>query len=176
MPCSINSKGEVSIVVETQDTYQKPAHGWTCFHCGETFTTAGGARDHFGGNHNTKPGCMIRVQLGNERGLQMALRKAETSLRTIANMTAVLQQENLRELLTQVNVEAHKGLGGEGEHYEPKGLKFYDKASARYMILVEQGPYRGWICYKHPDSQWVTLREATEEDKKMQMAATGVPR
>ncbi|MEE8059407.1 MAG: hypothetical protein V3T17_16460 [Pseudomonadales bacterium] len=29
-------------------TYKFPAHGWTCFHCGETFTAVGAARDHFG--------------------------------------------------------------------------------------------------------------------------------
>lgn len=28
--------------------YLKPEHGWTCFHCGETFTTPGSARDHWG--------------------------------------------------------------------------------------------------------------------------------
>lgn len=29
-------------------TYTPPAHGWTCFHCGETFKTPGTARLHFG--------------------------------------------------------------------------------------------------------------------------------
>ena len=28
--------------------YRKPTHGWTCFHCGETFTTEASAREHFG--------------------------------------------------------------------------------------------------------------------------------
>lgn len=67
-------------MTDTQETYQKPAHGWTCFHCGETFTTIGSAGDHFGAKHDAKPGCMIRVQLGDERGLQMALRKAESTI------------------------------------------------------------------------------------------------
>lgn len=53
---------------------------WTCFHCGETFTNVGSARDHFGGSPMSDPGCFIRVQLGEERGLQMALRKAEEEL------------------------------------------------------------------------------------------------
>lgn len=30
------------------DTYPAPAHGWTCFHCGETFTSIAKARDHTG--------------------------------------------------------------------------------------------------------------------------------
>lgn len=25
------------------ETYPMPKHGWTCFHCGETFTTVGSA-------------------------------------------------------------------------------------------------------------------------------------
>lgn len=29
-------------------TYTPPEHGWTCFHCGETFKTITGARLHFG--------------------------------------------------------------------------------------------------------------------------------
>lgn len=62
------------------DTYEKPAHGWTCFHCGETFTTVGGARTHFGAAQTAEPGCLIRVSVGGERGLLMALRDAEARL------------------------------------------------------------------------------------------------
>lgn len=58
--------------------YAKPAHGWTCFHCGETFTTEGAARDHFGMEPSDDPGC--RVKAGAERGLLMALRKAEAEI------------------------------------------------------------------------------------------------
>ena len=53
-------------------------HGWTCFFCGETFTTPGGARDHFGGEPIADPACQIKV--GEERGLVMALRRAEVEL------------------------------------------------------------------------------------------------
>ena len=60
------------------DTYQAPAHGWTCFHCGETFTAAGAARDHFGADQLAQPGCQIKA--GEERGLLMALRRAEAEL------------------------------------------------------------------------------------------------
>jgi hypothetical protein len=34
------------------------------------------------------------------------------------------------------------------------------------MKLVTDGPFKGWICYKHPDGQWVSLRRATEEDRE----------
>jgi len=53
-------------------------------------------------------------------------------------------------------------------NYEPTGTRFYDIESGREMILVgDDDPreeIRGWICYKHPDGQWVTLRKATAND------------
>nr|WP_023842727.1 hypothetical protein [Burkholderia sp. M701]BAO19186.1 hypothetical protein [Burkholderia sp. M701] len=71
--------------VEANDTYLAPAHGWTCFHCGETFTTVGSARTHFGAMPTAEPGCMVRVSLGAERGLLMALREAESLLARYMN-------------------------------------------------------------------------------------------
>lgn len=47
----------------------------------------------------------------------------------------------------------------------PAGLNFYDNKSKRQMKLVYEGHYlSGWLLYKHPDGQWVTLRKATEAD------------
>ncbi len=56
-------------------TYQQPKHGWTCFHCGETFKKFGAARDHFGEDIEGSAGCQIKA--GEERGLLMALRKCQ---------------------------------------------------------------------------------------------------
>lgn len=73
----------------SDDTYPMPPHGWTCFHCGETFTTVGSARDHFGIEIDAFPGCIIRhmhpgtvapVPLGEEKGLLMELRIAQKEL------------------------------------------------------------------------------------------------
>jgi hypothetical protein len=64
-------------MAEAAETYQQPAHGWTCFHCGETFHTPGAAAQHFGARPDARPGCLVRVQVGEERGLQYALRTAE---------------------------------------------------------------------------------------------------
>ena len=44
------------------------------------------------------------------------------------------------------------------------GCEFFDCKSQRDMILVTKGSWTGWICYKHPDGQWVKLRKATLED------------
>jgi len=57
--------------------------------------------------------------------------------------------------------------------YVPNGLRFYDAASRREMILVDE-PSRdshGWLCYRHPDGQFVTLREATDDDRAALRAA-----
>lgn len=49
--------------------------------------------------------------------------------------------------------------------YEPKGTMFFDMASNREMILVAEGEsFAGWLCYRHPDGQWVSLRKATDDD------------
>jgi hypothetical protein len=59
-------------------TYLMPTHGWTCFHCGETFTTPNAARWHFGATPDAKPGCLLKVELGNERGWLARIRELET--------------------------------------------------------------------------------------------------
>lgn len=61
--------------VEHEFYYEIPPHGWTCFHCGDTFTTPGAARDHFGFDPSSDPACRIKV--GEERGLVMELRRVE---------------------------------------------------------------------------------------------------
>ena len=52
-----------------------------------------------------------------------------------------------------------------GKGFEPKGIKFYDNASGRWMKLVSEGPYKGWLVYEHSAGQWVTLRQSTVEDR-----------
>lgn len=50
------------------------------------------------------------------------------------------------------------------DNYEPEGIRFYDRSRGE-MILITEGHLKDWLCYRHPDGQWVTLREATEADK-----------
>lgn len=70
--------------------YVIPQGGWTCFCCGETFTTYGAARDHFGVDpFQDQQAC--RIKLGGERGLVMALRKAEEEA---AKAWAAVHDEN----------------------------------------------------------------------------------
>jgi hypothetical protein len=87
------------------DTYPSPAHGWTCFHCGETFTTQGGAAFHFGADPSATPGCMIKVTVGDERGWLIEIRKLEREVRRLTHdiqneisVTAVYHESLAREL------------------------------------------------------------------------------
>lgn len=53
--------------------------------------------------------------------------------------------------------------------YGVPGLEFYDAASKRKMKYVYPDTDHwtaGWVLYRHPNGQWVTLRKATPEDIK----------
>lgn len=50
---------------------------------------------------------------------------------------------------------------------DPPGLNFYDQETRRTMRYVYPDTKHwaaGWLLFKHPDGQWVTLRKATEND------------
>lgn len=53
------------------DTYMPPEHGWTCFHCGDTFTCEKTARTHFGATPDAVPGCLLRMQEGDRPMLRL---------------------------------------------------------------------------------------------------------
>ncbi len=83
-------------------TSEKNWHGgpWRCFHCDEVFDTRGGAEDHFGNYINSTPGCVLKVQLGDERGLLMELRRVEEE-------NAHLRQQMNEQYWDQVAFSAH---------------------------------------------------------------------
>jgi hypothetical protein len=61
---------------------------------------------------------------------------------------------------------------------EPSGVHFVDMASMRQMVLVQETDPRkdlhGWICYRNRDGVWMTLRRATEEDRRRVLLAQQV--
>lgn len=59
------------------DTYEAPAHGWTCFHCGETFLAQSEARIHFGETIDAEPACRLNK---SERKLAGTVRYLEAQL------------------------------------------------------------------------------------------------
>ena len=46
------------------------------------------------------------------------------------------------------------------------GVWFWDMASGQEMLYAKAGPFAGWILYRHPDGQFVTLRRATDDDER----------
>lgn len=50
------------------------------------------------------------------------------------------------------------------ENFEPAGVKFFSVSRNQECMLCQSGAWSGWILYKHPDGQWVSLRKATDKD------------
>jgi hypothetical protein len=136
--------------------YSAPRHGWTCFHCGETFTTPGSAADHFGVTPESTTGCLIdRVALeeGGKpergRGLLMELRKVQATatankeeIERLQTELAALREENqkLREALDEsVKLQSHYAVllneydGGKRQHFVNSGawIRRLDELKAR---------------------------------------------
>jgi hypothetical protein len=70
--------------------FPPPKHGWTCFHCGETFRTVADGEAHFGPVPSASPACVLKA----ERGLVRALRdvereRDETQVRLLAARSGV---------------------------------------------------------------------------------------
>lgn len=84
------------------DTYEMPKDGWVCFHCGERLTTPGAARNHFGTYPDREPACVIKA--GDERGLVMALRKAED------RATELFQQIEKERQEYAIEIEQFRGM------------------------------------------------------------------
>src|SRR3546814_10219541 len=111
-----------------EDRYAMPAYGWTCFHCGDTFTTPGSARDHFGFDPSFDPACRIKV--GEERGLVMALRKLEAKYQKLLEDTCDEQGKVAQEFYGLGDKHARSLIRAEEEGYA-KGLKDGDRKSTR---------------------------------------------
>lgn len=99
------------------DTYPTPAHGWTCFHCGENFPgTFVGHRDaqrHFGGSIHARAACLTK----QEKGILIALRDAEALLvryreedTDLHRAIARLQSEHSTALIREEEKGYNRGL------------------------------------------------------------------
>lgn len=49
---------------QEEEFYDAPEHGWTCFHCGQTFKTVDGAELHFGRDVKGRPVCQDEGRSG----------------------------------------------------------------------------------------------------------------
>jgi hypothetical protein len=182
-------------------TYVKPEHGWTCFHCGENFTTPGSARDHFGADPLAEPGCRIRA--GEERGLLMALRRAEAELARYRNEDSDkdrefyrMQDEHRRALIREEEKGYARGLAdarAEGKHLE-KGRSRMNEYQIKHMV----NRFLGWrlpadfrpdggVSFKatfnehtaHPmrhEPSGTNLLDATQAEAMVRYMVEGLPR
>ena len=108
-------------MTEQLGVYPKPEHGWTCFHCGETFTTVGSAGDHFGADPSAPPACMIKV--GEERGLVMYIRRLEKANRGLRAEVLQLKRDSAPP-------EVRRMIDQHGGPYIP--VEWIDEAEAIY--------------------------------------------
>ncbi|WP_428988192.1 hypothetical protein [Methylocapsa aurea] len=126
-----------------EDHYAAPAHGWTCFHCGETFLSPGAARDHFGADQLQDPAC--RIKAGEEQGLVRALRRAENELERYRcedsdadRAMAALRSDHAQALITEEEKGYARGLRDAGYQAEasPEDLR------ARGWTVAVHNDYR----------------------------------
>lgn len=96
------------------ETYQTPPHGWTCFHCGETFTSIGKAKDHFGEEPIDTPICIIAAEWGGLPGyirdLQSELERYRQEDQPIMRELYALGSKHTRELLAAEQLGYDRGL------------------------------------------------------------------
>ena len=67
-------------------TDQKPEHGWSCFHCGDIFTTYGEAYMHFGLRPTSPPACRL------DPGVLIDLRASEDRVAELEDRVAELEE------------------------------------------------------------------------------------
>lgn len=63
----------IEVSQEDRDAAHVLKHGWTCFHCTETFHTIEDAREHFGNDITDEPGCVLKLR-GDDKGLLALVR------------------------------------------------------------------------------------------------------
>lgn len=156
------------------DTYPKPEHGWTCFHCGETFTTPGSARDHFGFEPSADPAC--RIKIGTERGLVMALRKAELELSDAWGLIHNEGTEAAKAYFAQTTRHRAQIMAAEEAGYE-RGLadaaqqaREQGRQEGREQALEEAAVAMENLCFFTDIEE---LREMTKQDLSVRTCHKG---
>mgnify|MGYP003385712531 CR=1 FL=1 len=154
------------------NTYQKPAHGWTCFHCGETFTTTGSAQDHFGKTPQARPGCEMKVILGGERGLLSALRRTEDQLARWQN-----EETDLHKMLAREQSRHGDALMAAEEAGYARGLN--DQTLAMAVAESYQNRVHAWMlqCFGETVTNNKMLRYMRFGEEALELIqATGASR
>jgi hypothetical protein len=110
--------------------YKAPEHGWTCFHCGETFYHPIPAKRHFGIDQSDDPACKLKG--AREHGMLISLRAAEAQLR-------LYQQEdtNLHRQIARMASEHGIALRREEEAGYARGLRDERVRSLRIVARIK---------------------------------------
>lgn len=144
----------------TDGTYPMPVNGWQCFHCGEWFKTPGAARDHFGESPTSIVGCIIKGV--EEKGLLMALRKAENKLSAVqARLAALLEPGEYGDLLECLSVASQDD--GVSEPMQPDE---YAALCSEALAAIEQLQAQlrtEHAAHKLAHQQWLTVREQRDQ-------------
>jgi len=111
--------------------YKAPEHGWTCFHCGETFYHPIPAKRHFGIDQSDDPACKLKG--AREHGMLISLRAAEAQLR-------LYQQEdtNLHRQIYRLNSEHDTALRREEEKGYERGLRDERERCLRIVARIKK--------------------------------------
>jgi hypothetical protein len=158
------------------ETYQSPAHGWTCFHCGETFMHPNPARNHFGATPDAEPGCVLRLQ-GADHGL---LRK----VRGLENQIARYREEDtdLHRKVAAMASDHAAALRSEEEKGYARGLRdawapLRDLRAAGWSVAVHNDywvdgrSYTFWLL-THPSGRWIKGEGETDLEALEQCSAS----
>lgn len=122
------------------DTYTSPAHGWTCFHCGETFGNQGAAALHFGGTPEATAGCLLKVRRGEEAGLLYAVRVAEQERgEALVRLNAV--RLGLNKEMEEESVERYRATR---DINWPPSLPDTPRGREEIARIIDSAAFNGW--------------------------------
>lgn len=105
---------------EATDKYPAPAHGWTCFHCGETFYHATAARLHFGAGVHDEPKCQISAH--KVRAMEAELNRYREEDTDLHREIARLKSDHATALRREEEKGYARGLEDAKKYPETLGL------------------------------------------------------
>lgn len=116
-------------------TYKRPAQGWACYHCGETFHSNYHARQHFGADPLADPACQIKA---GEHGLVRTIRSLEEQLARYRDEDSDKDREFHR-----ISAEHAVALRREEEKGYERGLRDERERALRIAARIKEGLRNG---------------------------------
>lgn len=150
-----------------EDTYEAPVHGWTCFHCGQTFTTYRGAGLHFGKDVKGRPICHDPDALVDEYDAALSvLSKASPAIIGYENKLLRASEARRAILSALSSAKPDEGDGsrddqslptgtGEREGWQPLAWHWVEVDSlARRYVVAMYGDYKCEVTLGHGGDGW----------------------